>query len=515
MSTRELVGEQEPSIEQLELALRGEFVVQRAGSSTSDRVYRDTFDALLRSRGLLLVQADGMLSLLDRRTGGELQAQRCASAPGEPLLGDELPPGPLLDALIEVIEVRALLPLVRVLERTDAIRVLDSLQKTVVRVGVITPELVSSGGVRTALRTRVRLDSLRGYERELARLEALLAESMTLAPAELPLLDEALRVAGEPLEGISTKIEVRLRAHEHADRATVRVLWALLAVMDANLPGALADTDSEFLHDFRVAVRRTRAVQRELAGVFEPIKLGAIRAEFRWLQLATGDARDLDVYVVGFESLHALLPESLRDDLEPLRAVLRGRRLTARREMGHALRSDRARRLRDAWEDVLGGLEQLPTADRPDATRPIGEVSSRQIRKVYRRMLRMGAAIDQTSPPQDYHELRKKGKELRYLLELFGAPLNDEGVVRPMIRALKSLQDVLGRHQDREVQVSKLRSLADEVSAMSGGSEALMAMGVLIERLQQDAAVARAEFAESFATFSSKAQRRLVKETFR
>ena len=129
--------------------------------------------------------------------------------------------------------------------------------------------------------------------------------------------------------------------------------------------------------------------------------------------------------------------------------------------------------------------------------------------------LRMGAAIDQASPPQDYHELRKKGKELRYLLELFGAPLHDEGVVRPMIRALKGLQDVLGRHQDREVQVSKLRSLADEVSAMNGGSEALMAMGVLIERLQQDAAVARAEFAESFATFSSAEQRRLVMETFR
>jgi hypothetical protein len=42
-----------------------------------------------------------------------------------------------------------------------------------------------------------------------------------------------------------------------------------------------------------------------------------------------------------------------------------------------------------------------------------------------------------------------------------------------------------------------------------------MAMGVLIERLHEDAMTARAEFAETFATFSSAEQRRLVKETFR
>ncbi len=33
----------------------------------------------------------------------------------------------------------------------------------------------------------------------------------------------------------------------------------------------------------------------------------------------------------------------------------------------------------------------------------------------------MGGAIDESSPAEAYHELRKKGKELRYLLELFGA----------------------------------------------------------------------------------------------
>ncbi len=59
--------------------------------------------------------------------------------------------------------------------------------------------------------------------------------------------------------------------------------------------------------------------------------------------------------------------------------------------------------------------------DRPAATMPIGELAGERIRKVYRRMVQMGRAIDDSSPPEAYHELRKKGKELRYLLELFGA----------------------------------------------------------------------------------------------
>ena len=96
-------------------------------------------------------------------------------------------------------------------------------------------------------------------------------------------------------------------------------------------------------------------------------------------------------------------------------------------------RSGRARCSRD-WAAFLDGLEQLPDADRPDAARPIGDVAGARIRKVYRRMVKMGEAIDDDSPAEDYHELRKRGKELRYLLELFGAPLYPAEVVKPMIK---------------------------------------------------------------------------------
>jgi CHAD domain-containing protein len=255
-------------------------------------------------------------------------------------------------------------------------------------------------------------------------------------------------------------------------------------------------------------------VQRELKGVFATAELGHFRAEFRWLQQASGDARDLDVHVLEFDAMRELVPESMRDDLDPLLDVLRARRVRARRSLVNALRSERATRLLSSWRVYLDGLEASPDDERPAAARPIGEVAGERIHKVYRRMVRMGRAIDEDSPAEEYHELRKKGKELRYLLELFGAGLFDGDVVKPMIKTLKGLQDVLGRHQDREVQVVLLRSLAAEVAQADAGEAALMAVGALIARLAEDEAAARGEFAARFAEFAAKPQRALVARTF-
>jgi CHAD domain-containing protein len=214
--------------------------------------------------------------------------------------------------------------------------------------------------------------------------------------------------------------------------------------------------------------------------------------------------------VLEFDAMRARVPEAMRDDLDPLLDVLRARRVKARRRLVRALRSQRTTGLFVQWREFLDGLEASPEAERPDARRPIHELAGERIRKVYRRMVRMGRAIDESSPAEDYHELRKKGKELRYLLELFGASLYPGEVVKPMIKTLKGLQDVLGRHQDREVQVALLRSLGPEVE----DARALIAMGALIGRLAEDEQAARGEFAGRFAEFASKEQRRLVKETF-
>jgi CHAD domain-containing protein len=476
------------------------------------RAFYDTFDGLLHAAGLSAVHADGVLALVEQDTG-RARARLRIARPTLPLLAFELEPGPMREALLPIVEFRALLALVEVASRILPLDVLDDERKTIVRMTLEESQL-SSNGRRRSLRLRAHLAPVRGYEKALERVRRTLGAELGFTDAAAPLVDEAVLAVGGRPDGTSAKIDVPLRAEQRADAAAVAVLLRLLDVIEANVDGALTDLDSEFLHDLRVAVRRTRSVQRELRGVFGPAELARFRTEFRWLQQATGDVRDLDVYVLEFAEFRAMIPLALRPDLEPLLGVLRTRRAGARRAMVRELRSVRAGTLLSEWRTFLGGLTRLPEHDRPDAARPIGELAGERIRKVYKRMLKMGGAIDAASPPQDYHELRKKGKELRYMLELFGAPLYPAAVVKPMIKALKSLQDVLGRHQDREVQVATLRALLDEVSALPGGAAALMAIGVLVQELGADERAARAEFAQRFAAFASMEQRRQVKDTF-
>jgi CHAD domain-containing protein len=497
--------------------------VDNGGSRETDRTYYDTFDALLREAGLAAAHERGELTLIDRDSG-EVRARvaharypkgsRAARAP-QPLFPSELEPGQLREALAAVVDVRALLPLVRVKTRERCLRVLDDERKTVARITIERPAVLAANGRRRPLGARLRVAAVRGYDSELDQVRLVLAHELGLAPAEQPLLDDAVRASGRDPQGISSKISVPLLFEERSDRAAARVLRGLLDVIEANIEGTITNVDSEFLHDYRVSVRRSRSVQRELKRVFPADELSAFRDEFRRLQRATGDARDLDVYVLEFDSMRTIVPEEMRDDLDPLLAVLQAHRATARRAMARTLRGRRASSLPARWSSFLDGLEQLPDDERHDAARPIGQVAGERIRKVYRKMVKMGGAIDQASPAEDYHELRKRGKELRYLLELFGAVLYPQDVVKPMIKSLKGLQDVLGRHQDREVQIAMLTRIGEEIGSARGGAAALMATGVLVARLHEDEFAARAEFAERFATFASKAQRKLVKDTFR
>ena len=489
-------------------ALADKLAVSNGTARVCARSYYDTFDGLLHAAGLTAVWEDGQLALVESDSD-RVRARAAIAKPTKPLLASDLGGGPLCDALKPLIDARALLPLIEIQCRERPLDVLDDERKTVVRMRVQQPAL---RGRRLA--PRVRVTAVRGYDKALARLAHTLEDELGFRAAPRPLIDEAVAAAGAEPGGTSAKVRVAMTRSERADRAAATVLRALLHVIELNLPGTLADHDTEFLHDLRVSVRRTRAVQRELRGVFPPAELSRFREEFRWLQQATGEVRDLDVYVLDFEEMRALVPERVRPDLEPLLGVLRGRRTAARRRMVRALRSERASQLLAEWGALLDGLDSLPLEERPDAPLPIAAVAGGRIARVYRRMVNMGEAIGPESPSTDYHELRKQGKELRYLLELFGGPLFPDQVVRAMIRALKALQDVLGRHQDREIQVTMLRSLGPELSAASDGPSALMAMGMLVERLEEDQQAARSAFAPRFAEFASRRQRKLVKETF-
>jgi hypothetical protein len=103
------------------------------------------------------------------------------------LFADDLPPGPLREALLGVAGVRVLLPLAVVRCRERSFDVLDSEAKTVVRLALEMPE---------GLRPRLRLGGVRGYDSALTSVGETLIGELGFHAADEPLVDEAIRAAG-------------------------------------------------------------------------------------------------------------------------------------------------------------------------------------------------------------------------------------------------------------------------------------------------------------------------------
>jgi CHAD domain-containing protein len=482
--------------------LAGHVAVITQRAHRADRTFWDTFDGRLHAAGLALVDSGSRFALTDAATSAERAAEEHPRGLRR-LATTDLAAGPLREQLEPLVEMRVVTPIARVRSRLLPISVLDELGKVVVRLQAEEPTVLAGGDAKLALPTRLNVAGVLGYDAEYERVLALLTHELGLVPVARPLQDEAVEAAGGVPGGTSSKLRVALSPDMRADAAAVVILHRLLEIVEANLPGTLADTDSEYLHDLRVAVRRSRALQRELQRVFPPEPLRVFRDGFRELQVLTGPTRDLDVQLLELPALVAT----------PLRELLELRLRAERAKMVDGLQSERTRALLHNWRDFLGALVAAPEADRLDAARPIGDVAGERIATVYRHMVKMGAAIDDDSPHEALHDLRKKGKELRYLLEFF-ASIHPADVVKPMVATLKSLQDVLGRFQDREVQADALRALGEEIAVLEGGAPALMAMGVLVQRLADEQSQAREQFAERFAQFAAKPQRKLVAKTF-
>ncbi len=117
--------------------------------------------------------------------------------------------------------------------------------------------------------------------------------------------------------------------------------------------------------------------------------------------------------------------------------------------------------------------------------------------------MKTASRVTPASPDDDLHTVRKRGKELRYLLEFF-ATLHEPAIHRGAVRELKQLQDCLGEIQDGHVQREAIRALAARmVEDRAAPAATLLAMGELAAQLDAAASVAREGFAKRFAQFTS------------
>jgi CHAD domain-containing protein len=489
------------------------FSLQVVPTTTEEVTYRDTFDWRLHKAGFTFSTSGtgrNTRLMLGRGRHAPLEARGSRV----PHWGPDLPPGLIRESVEAPLGHRRLLPMAKATWRSAEVAMLNEDEKIVMRIRLKDGRVLSrekEGGI--SLPVRLECYPLKGYGREERKITRHLLGPMGMEREDATELTAVLSVLGRRPGDYSPSFRIALPPELAAGTALKLIHQGLLKGMLANLEGVTRDWDTEFLHDFRVAVRRTRSALGQVEGVFPPQVVSHFAHEFRWLGSKTGPTRDLDVYLQRIPAYRSALPHSADRDLEPLVRLLNEKRSAEHGQLLRCLRSERFQRLVDDWRSFLEGPQTLD-AGSPNGFRPILELASERIARAFARVLLKGEVVTPDSPAEALHRLRISCKKLRYLITLFRS-LFPAKRLDPIIVELKRLQDHLGEFNDLQVQQETLRAFAQELMDSGRGPPAtLLAMGQLLGRLDGAQARERGAFHHHFRQFSRPKNRKRFLQLF-
>ena len=238
------------------------------------------------------------------------------------------------------------------------------------------------------------------------------------------------------------------------------------------------------IHSTRVAIRRYRSTLRVFASLFEDEPADRLETELSWYASLLGEVRDRQVQRARFAAALRELPSEwvLGPVASRIENDLLAEQIRHRDIAMTELDGDRYRALLTQLSAWSRGL-------------PIdGEVNDRLLVKLARKAGKK--AIDRTqsavrgTDDEALHRARKASKRARYAAELV-SPVVDKKVSKANIKRFKTIQEVLGEHQDAVIAAGILRTLGARAGTTAG--ENGFTFGLLFERERHAAESAREE----------------------
>ncbi len=309
--------------------IRNDISISPDSSRDIKQVFFDTFDHRLYKKGYLLTMEDGHYAL--RNSANEMDlSSPCSGTDDRPRFWRDFPEGRFREELRPVIDIRALIPIISVKSSVKEHHVVNEDEKTVVHLNFeeITVDIESYESNPVYV---LEAAPVRGYADEFSDMIRYLSD-MGLEREEGNILSIALRAAGRKTGDYSSKVTVALDPDMGAAAALKLILTSLLETMKKNEEGIIRDIDTEFLHDFRVAVRRTRSALTLIKGIFPDTIKERFKTDFAGIGKKSNELRDLDIYLLRKEQYMEMLPPGLRPGLENLFEIIRLEREDAHRE---------------------------------------------------------------------------------------------------------------------------------------------------------------------------------------
>lgn len=230
--------------------------------------------------------------------------------------------------------------------------------------------------------------------------------------------------------------------------------------------------EPDAVHQMRVTTRRLSAALSTFAPLWKSAVLSPLRSELAWLGALLGEARDVEVMQARLHTLAADDAEA-QVGLARLDQHLEARHREALAAIDATLASDRYHACLDSLEGLLARDAWSAEADKP-AGRALAALVRRDWKRVRRRVTRAEHAGGVTRD-HELHAVRRAARRLRYAAEAVSPVYGPEAEATG--RAAKSLQDVLGEHQDSVVSAELVGTLAaaDRSEGHSAGYARLLA----------------------------------------
>ncbi len=477
------------------------------------QIFYDTFESQAYHNGLLIVRSKAHLEIISLDSGKVIAETPFPGTPAS-FFAETLQEGTARDMLLECSGggIRAFIRVSSVEIMRTSWKILDGNRKTV---GTLTTEelLHPDRPDQPAFAKFHTITPLKGYHRELASMLQALPEPVDTYRLTGYRERFLLLVAstGHEIGTYSAKIRMQLDPDASIHENIRRLLRFTTAVMQANEPGLRRDVDTEFLHDYRVALRRARSIIRQFKGVFEPHRTAWALHELREIAQRTNTIRDDDVCLLSRERYLGMLPPEFRPGAEKLFDELAAERKQLHRRFTSYLAGSEYRNFMQEWLTFIAD-ERLPEeTTAPDAALSTREVSARSIRKAWKRIIVHGRRIGAEATDRELHELRIDAKRLRYLLEFFFSLFPGKLASR-LISHLKQLQDNLGEFVDLSVQIAFLLERLESAPTTTIDTGLAAAVGGLATGLWRERERARKRFTETFTRFDDEQIRSLLDE---
>jgi triphosphatase len=407
-----------------------------------ESLYFDTKDGALRRNGVSLRvrRAGGRIVQTAKRKRGTaaglfVREEWEAEVPRFALDLDAFQPA-LVRRLLGKAEPSALVPLVR----TRFTRTAWQIEMRGSLIEVVLDEGMIGARRRQAPFTELELELKRGKPAALFALAEELGHAAPLRLGTMSKNERGYALAEKRLGRPARADPVRLAPEMSEADAFRAVAFACLRHFRLNEIALLQTRDPDALHQARVALRRLRSA----LGLFRDTVKGKdyqdLREELRWFAGQFGEARNLDVLLIG--EAWPLFAEG---------GAARGR-LEAEREAAYdrvmaAIGSERARRLllRLALWLELGGWRFKPRAEGN-----VRALAAHQLERQWRKARRRGAELGNLDADAE-HQLRIDIKKLRYAAEFVSglyAGSAAAGRANRFLAALRELQEKLGIAND-------------------------------------------------------------------